>query len=460
MAQVCNTLGQRPSTAFPVCGIDTFSQTIVPTCDNKAIPVPGCSNAAYSDKNPFWYKFTCFTSGTFGFLITPTDLGDDYDWQIFDITGRSPDDVYTDVSLVVIGNWSGSSGPTGASSSGSFAIECASDPRVYENTFSKMPVLTEGHTYLLMVSHYTDSQIGYQLSFGGGTASITDPVDPAINTASASCDGLQITVKLSKKMKCSSLANDGSDFTIPGSAIKVISAIGIGCSNGFDMDSVVLKLSAPLLPGNYSLAAQKGADENTLLDNCNQSIAAGNAVPFVVYGRQPTPFDSIVPVQCAPQILELSFRKNIDCSSIDADGSDFQVTGPYPVIVLSASGNCADGVSSSIFIKLSSPVVHEGTYTITLFKGNDGNTIIDECGEETPSGATINFYVKDTVSANFTYDLFEGCRYDSIHFYHNGANAVNQWYWTFDGTQFTPDQNPHAIYNTFGDKSIKLWVSN
>src|SRR3982751_265959 len=93
MAQPCTTPGQTPSTAFPVCGTSVFQQTTVPICGTRSLVVPGCSGAAYSDKNPFWYRFTCYVSGTLGFLIKPTNSGDDYDWQLYDITGRNPDDV-------------------------------------------------------------------------------------------------------------------------------------------------------------------------------------------------------------------------------------------------------------------------------------------------------------------------------------------------------------------------------
>src|SRR5689334_14582981 len=101
VAQQCSTLGQTPATAFPVCGTTTFVQTSVPICGGTSITVPGCSGAQYQDKNPFWYKFTCYQAGTLGFSITPTNLGDDYDWQLFDITGHNPNDVFTDPSLFV-----------------------------------------------------------------------------------------------------------------------------------------------------------------------------------------------------------------------------------------------------------------------------------------------------------------------------------------------------------------------
>ncbi|MCB0740485.1 MAG: hypothetical protein KDB92_05445, partial [Chitinophagaceae bacterium] len=81
--QACTTLGQTPSTAFPVCGTTTFSQSIVPICSTNDIYVPGCSgnsNANYQNKNPFFYKFTCYVGGTLGFIINPHAANDDYDW--------------------------------------------------------------------------------------------------------------------------------------------------------------------------------------------------------------------------------------------------------------------------------------------------------------------------------------------------------------------------------------------
>ena len=84
--------GQLASTAFPVCGSDTFHQTTVPAGHTHTLQVPGCSGdgAVYADTNPFWYTFTCYTAGSLGFLITPNNLGDDYDWMLYDITNHQP----------------------------------------------------------------------------------------------------------------------------------------------------------------------------------------------------------------------------------------------------------------------------------------------------------------------------------------------------------------------------------
>src|SRR5688572_29586303 len=73
--QACTNLGQTPSTAFPVCGTTVFHQTSVPICATVNIFVPGCSTGgggtSYQNKNPYFYKFTCYAAGTLGFLIVP-----------------------------------------------------------------------------------------------------------------------------------------------------------------------------------------------------------------------------------------------------------------------------------------------------------------------------------------------------------------------------------------------------
>jgi len=226
------------------------------------------------------------------------------------------------------------------------------------------------------------------------------------------------------------------------------------------MDSVILNLDISLQPGNYELEAKNGSDSNTLLDNCDFEIPVGNTINFTVYGRQPTPLDSLAPVNCAPTVLQIPFRKNIRCSSIAANGSDFTITGPYPVTITRGDGVCDSGLSKIINLHLSAPIVHAGTCTIHLKTGTDGNTIIDECGEETPPGATITFSVKDTVSANFTYRLIEGCQSDEIDYFNNGGSSITQWNWTFDSVQTSTQQNPVMNYYTFGDKRVQLIVTN
>jgi len=455
-AQTCTALGQNPSTAFPVCGTSVFSQGTVPFCGGRPIPCPTCPRGPFSDKNPFWYKFTCFTSGTLGFLITP-NTPEDYDWQIFDVTGRDPNDVYIDASLIVGCNWSAEFGITGTATTGNLR-EC-DGPGV--PLTSLMPTLIAGHDYIMLVSHFTDTPNGYSLSFGGGTAVITDPKMPHLATARAICDGTTAVVTLNKRMKCRSLSANGSEFTITPNIANVIGAVGDACSGSFDMDSVTLTFDTPLPPGNYLINIKNGTDLNTLLDNCDKAIPAGENIPMTVFPVVPTPMDSLTKVRCAPDKLQLVFRKKINCFSVAADGSDFVVTGPTPVVVTGATGVCgSNGQSFTVMVQLSAPIQTAGTYTLTLVNGSDGNTIVDECAKQTPAGSSLSFVTKDTVNADFTYSIRFGCRRDTVDYVHDGRNGVNVWKWNFDNLRSSTLRNPSIVYGTFGTKTAQLIVSN
>jgi gliding motility-associated-like protein len=416
------------------------------------------------DLNPFWYKFTCFTGGTLGFTITPANLSDDYDWQLFDITGHNPDDVFTDKSLFVSCNWSGSSGITGASAAGRQLNVCATtNQHPNQPLFSSMPTIEQGHTYLLLVSHFSgDNQSGYSLSFNGGTAVITDTTQPKLKSAEASCGGDIIRVKLNKKMKCNSLTSNGSEFFVMPGNVSVTSAVGINCSGGFDTDSLELKLGAALGPGTYELNIKKGSDNNTLLDYCDNAISENDKLSFTVYPLLPTPMDSIAPITCAPQSLRLIFRKPMLCSTVAADGSDFTISGTYPVNIVSASGSCTGGAAASkeIIIKLSQPLYRAGNFTLTLQTGSDGNTIRDECNQETPAGSSLTFSVQDTVNADFSYNIIYGCTTDTVNFIHPGNDGVNSWRWNLDENKTSNQQNPQALYKNFNTKQVSLIVSN
>lgn len=462
-AQTCTTLGQTPETAFPVCGTTSFQQTTVPICSTNSLFVPGCTgsgSANYENKNPFWYKFTCYQSGTLGFLITPSNLGDDYDWQLYDVTGLSPSAVLTNTNIIVTGNWSGSYGTTGTSSSGVSFIQCASNPADNAPRFAQMPNLIAGHDYILLVSHYTDSQSGYALQFSGGTAVITDPKLPLLSSAFAYCDGQQIRVVTNKKMRCNSLAADGSDFRVNISGIAPLSASSVQCTRGFDVDTLIVNLNAPLPPGTHKIYIKAGTDGNTLSDYCDRQIPSGDSLSFTVQPIFPTPLDSITPVKCAPTELVLVFKKRMQCSSITASGSEFQITGPSAVTVAAASGNCGtDGLSEKIYLTLASPIQVDGIYTVSLINGSDGNTIVDECGQPSLPG-TINFRAYDTVSAHFTYNINYGCKENIVSYQHYGGDHINYWNWNFDNRRSSSLQNPVITYTDFANKTTRLIVNN
>lgn len=376
----CSTIGQTPATAFPVCGSETFIQQSVPICGFQTIPGPVCNSVGdfnHQDKNPYWYKFTCYTAGTLGFLITPNDLAEDYDWQIWDITGHNPNEVYTNRSLYLTMNWSGEKGLTGASSAGTSLDVCGG---LGQPLFSAMATLKKDHEYLLLISHFSNSQSGYKLAFGGGTADITDPVVPAFVSAKYNCADFSVSIKLSRKVLCSSLATDGSDFTFGPGGPLIKSARGATCANGFDLDSVILYLDQPLTPGVYTVMAQDGKDANTVLNACSKQLPPGESTSFTVLTTPPVEMAKMKSLLCAPDKLVLEFPDDIRCSSVAADGSDFVLSGPSSVKIISATTTCnANDLTRTVTLQLDQRILQAGDYIVTMIAGTDGNTVSSNC---------------------------------------------------------------------------------
>ena len=455
-AQTCTNRGQNPSSAFPVCGTQTFAQQTVALCGGRLIPTPCTDNAAYSDINPYWYKFTCFKTGSLGFFITPNDLGDDYDWQLFDITGHQPDDVYTDKSLFVTCNWSARPGVTGASLGGSGNVNCAGFD--YPN-FTSMHVILKDHNYLLLVSHFTLTQSGYKLDFKGGTAVITDTTIAHFQKVEVACDNNTIGVKLNKKMQCRTLDADASDFMLSQST-SIKSAEGLGCNLGFDMDSIILTLNTPIAPGNYTLGLKNGTDNNTLLDICDAPMDANNSISFTVLPLQPPVIDSVFFKHCPPDVITVRFNKKIDCNSVDDNGSDFLITGPDNVKIQSVIANCNGSLgTNTLDIQLAGPITTNGNYQLHLLKGNDDNTVVGICGDEVLP-AVFDFKVLDPVSADFRFTSVANCNYDSINFESIGGGSINNWQWTSNDISFGNNSIASKNFPLGTQYDIRLTVSN
>lgn len=460
-SQSCTQPGQTPATAFPVCGTTVFSQTTVPLCVSSVLHVPGCeaTNTIYEDKNPFWYKFHCYTSGTLGFRIDPNSPTSDYDWQLYDITGLDPNQALTNRNIIVTGNWSASYGPTGTSANGVNYLQCSSVPSDDAPTFAKMPNLIAGHDYILLVSHWTNTQAGYDLSFGGGTAVITDPNLPMPKSIKPDCDGRELTVTLNKPISCASLAANGSDFVLQPANATVTGVSTNGCGSGFDFTELTVTLSNPVPPGNYQLLVNTGSDGNTLLDACGNSIPSGTPMPFTFVVAQPIFADSIGTVGCSPTSINVYFPKKINCASINADGSNFIITGPSAVSVASVQTACTGGETEVITLHFNEPVTVGGQYNVTMQAGVDGSTIVDECGLNLPVH-TRQFMASDTVSAEFTYTAQLDCRLNTVLFSHDGAHNVNSWNWTLNsGTPVTTREHT-AVLSSTSNTTIRLQVSN
>lgn len=305
----CPNPGQNPSTALPVCGTAVFNQQNVGQCSGKTIPVPCNDGAQYTDVNPYYYKFTCIQPGPLEFKLTPNTITEDYDWELFDVTNANPNDIFTNINLVVACNWSGNTGTTGTVAGGSPLFACAGNfPLI-----SQAPILIAGHSYILMVSNFSATQSGYNLTFSTASASlITDLSLPKVDTVTSACGSQEIYIKLNKKIRCNSIANDGSDFAIQTNPV-IANATGFGCNAGkFDTDSIIVSLANPLPGGLYTFNIKSGSDGNTLLDFCDNAVTTtGNSFNINMYQKPSANFTYTVKNEtCKADTLILSHDGN------------------------------------------------------------------------------------------------------------------------------------------------------
>lgn len=406
-AQKCTTLGQNAGSAFPVCGTKEFEQHEVPLCGGRKVPTP-CNDDAITDINPFWYQFKCYTSGTLGFLIVPENLGDDYDWQLFDITGQTPEAVYTNKDLFVACNWSGELGKTGTSATATSLTVCGGRPNP---VYSKMPQIIQGHNYLLLVSHFTPTQSGYKLTFGGGTANITDPNLGNVTASTGSCDGSKVFLKLDKLMKCSSIAADGSDFVLTSGSAKVSSANSSFCNAGFSTDSITVSFDEVLPPGTYSLQVQKGSDGNTLLDACDNEMPAAT-VNFTIHENVSAAFDYKLKEGC------------------DKDTIAFSHDGAHHVNTWNWTIGDASSSNPSGQVLFDQP----GTNTIQLIVSNGFCSDTSRADVNIPADAKAAFSGPQML-----------CASDPATFTDQSSGSITRWQWNFGDGTATTDQNPRPF---------------
>ncbi|MFZ1785701.1 MAG: PKD domain-containing protein [Ferruginibacter sp.] len=274
IAAPCSEPGTVPSKAIPVCGTTVFTQNAVTDCQGPDIAQTLCPDQ-YTSGHSYWYKFTCFASGSLDFLITPNLLSDDYDWVLFDATGHNPDDVFTDPTMVISINGAFPTGITGCGATGLNNFECFSSAEL----INRPENILVGHNFLLMVTNYTNSGAGYGLTFGG-TAVISDGVLPGISQVEGGCTKLKVF--FTTDIKCTSVTLTGSEFTIsPG--VHTITGITSNCALSFlTITDLTINLLSPLAPGNYTLTVNKGTDNNTLNNVCDNEMPIGTNISFTV----------------------------------------------------------------------------------------------------------------------------------------------------------------------------------
>jgi gliding motility-associated-like protein len=369
----------------------------------------GTVGAPCGENNVVWLKLVVNTAGTIVFAITPVDAQDDYDFAVLNITNTTCANLA--MSNVVRCNFNNN---LPVSNNGILGLNTTSTLTSVQGGTTGSPYLQQitaaaGDVYLIMINNFGSGgapSSGFTISFTGSTATFVDNSPPhfaSLSSATTCTYKNTVTVHMNTPIACNSITATGSDFNLtPGGTIS--SASGVNCTglNGYTQD-VILTFAPSLPPAAYTLHAHTGTDNNTLLNLCGTAIPLTESLTFNVTANA-----SFASASLACTTLTVTTNVPILCSSIAANGSDFNLTGPGPIAVTNAIGvNCdAAGYSSTIALTLANPVATSGTYTVTAQNGTDGNTLLDDCGTNLPVGNTTTFSAVSkptlTLPANLT----------------------------------------------------------
>jgi hypothetical protein len=406
----CSGPGRTPTGAQAVCGNLTFKDSANNCTGQGNLPNPTSNCVPVGTDNSRWYKFHCYQGGTLGFLLTPQNPSDDYDWEVMDITGHAPGDVFT-MELRVSLNLSGQTGATGCTLAGTSNINCEGGGPGTQ--FNRLMNLQTGHDYLLMANNYSASNQPYTIDFSG-TAVLTENIPPTITNVSVlDCDHSKLRVNFSEDILCSSITNLGSEFgaTIAG---QLITGVTSDCSipGAHGVTSLIINLQTPIPPGSYQLNADIGSDADVFRNVCRLDMLPAS-IPFTVAPITPLAINAVNYTGCAPTELNVTLNKLMRCSSIST--SEFSILPGNPAIA-SVQYSCpVSGIyTDQIKVVLQNPLPH-GSYQLVVNNGTDGDTFGDTCGILMPTGTAFPFTIAQTTNAPLIQSFgYDNCKRDRL----------------------------------------------
>ncbi len=261
--------------AIPICGDSYSTVNSYQGTGNVPLEISGSSSClSTGELNDVWYIFTVQQTGNLTFTITPVDPNDDYDWAIFNLTNSNCSDIYTDASLEVSCNYSGTDGVTGPDGSTSLSSQGAGG-----TPFNDAIPVVQGDVYVINLSNFSSTQSGYTIDFSMSSGIVVDNTAPELQTIlnAPTCGQNKITARFTENVD--TLTVNAGDFSIAGpggpySITQVNSQSGTATDRDFE-----LTLSNQLIAGGtYTLIFSGQVD-----DACGNQVT-GNSLDFTVNG--------------------------------------------------------------------------------------------------------------------------------------------------------------------------------
>ncbi len=410
---------------------------------------PCFTGAGGGEINSVWLRLNIEKDGVLVFKIVPVNPDDDYDFAVLKVA-TACDNLSSD--NVVRCNFNNNY--QGSNVNGVVGLSTTSNMQYVENghfgdSYCQAIDAKAGESYLVMINNFGDyvtpnsPSEGFKVDFTGSTAILNKAVPPALSSIDMPCNNAtSITVNLSTEVLCSSIASDGSDFSID-APFAITGAAGINCtgSTGYT-NKVALTFSSALPAGNYTLNAKTGSDGNTLLNLCEIPLVLPSVgIPFTIaasgkrttvneticYSQLPYVWNGITVTKAGNDAAEYTTQSAGGCDSTTVLNL---MVSPPPDSVRSTVTICA---GQSYSLPWDSTVTTGGTFLHTYKNTNGCDSLTKQVTVNTHSLQQVNTstgYCKDSsvvlsVGAGFTnYQWSTGATQESIVVQEQGAYTV------------------------------------
>lgn len=240
--------------AVQLCG-DLYTETFATSSTGLVYePTGACNNGL--EVSSLWYTFTVVETGTMGFVLSPSNFNDDYDWGLFNITQNGCSGILNGTSPEVSCNSYGlftNSGPTGICTANGGSGNTNGPGDLNGPPFNGDLNVTAGETYALVVMNWSNSIGGYTIDFSNSSASLYDDIAPTVLNVSSDCTAPGILVEFSENLVTNSI--QAGDFILTGPNGNVaISNVNINNPNSPGNSILTLIPAVGILPaGSYTL---------------------------------------------------------------------------------------------------------------------------------------------------------------------------------------------------------------
>ena len=251
--------------------------------------------------NSMWMSVTIVNAGKLAFRIIPIDTVDDYDFAVLNASNTSCSSLIS--SNVVRCNFNNNlpgSNPGGIvglkDSAGQDFVQGGTQGMSWVNSID----VTPGQVYLIMINNFGNDNFsgpsaGFTIDFSASTATFKDLPPPVFDSTVRQCSDSSVIIQFSKAIQCTSIATDGSQFSISPS-ISIAGAAGVNCvgDSGYT-NQVVINFAGHYPSGTYTVTGQQGSSGKTISDICGDAMT-------VTPGQAPT-ISFIIPPQIKDDYL-------------------------------------------------------------------------------------------------------------------------------------------------------------